>query len=439
MTPPAPGRGPTPMGESEPPRITSLPFFYTAPVALSIAGALLLGWGALALSTPWSSLTLAFTHVITLGFLTMTGLGSFYVLAARSGAVTIARPRLTHLVYYGLVIGAVGLVWGTARAQSAPVFAAIGAVGLAVVVFIFQASLALKRRAGGRAEVRALRLALWGFSLAVFLGLWLAHGHGGMRFPGLRSLWMQVHLCIALLGWLGGMLVALSGVALPESFAAPALTKRNLDGLLAMTAVGIFVPFGLLLYGYFFVPTADQGWIEPWAIGSLVPALGAIWGVHPALCLNSLRSGTPAPGYRHWQVGLALAPIVLALGVAAWFLGDVRLGLLFGWLALVGWAGTLFSGLLLGTIPSLIALRGAERPGGEEGTPGAPLSGLVGASRVALLLHGAALGTGAVGILFQSDLGCRLAGALVLADGAWLLVALTRALSGSRPRRGEAT
>jgi hypothetical protein len=428
MNPPVRPEGPTPEGQGESPRITSLPFLYTAPVALTIAGGLLWHWGALALSNPWSSLTLALTHTITLGFLTMTALGAFYALASREGAAGIARPRLGHLVYYCLLLTALGLVWGTSQSQSMPVFVAIGGAGVAVVVFVFQAARALRRSVGGGAAIRGLRLALWGFSLAAFLGVWLAHGHGGMRFPGLRSLWMQVHLCIALVGWLGGVLVALSLVALPANFGAPVLEKKPLDGVLGLTAAGIFVPFVLLLYGYFFVPTHSQGWIEPWALGALVPAMVAIWLIHPGLCLSSLASGARGPGLRHWQLGLALGPAVFLVGIAAWFRGDVRLGMLFGWLAVLGWAGTLFSGLLVSTIPWLIARRDSSP------APADALAWLSGGSHLSLVLHGAALVAGAGGILAQSDPLCRLAGGLVFLDGAWLLILLTRVLLGGRPR-----
>jgi len=428
MNPPLPPESPTPEGQGKSPRITSLPFLYTAPVALMVAGGLLWSWGSLALSTPWSSFTLSLTHTVTLGFLTMTALGAFYALASREGVEGIARPRLSHLVYYCLLLAALGLVWGTAQSQSTPVFIAIAGAGVAVVTFIFQAALALRRSVGGGAAIRGLRLALWGFSLAVFLGVWLAHGHGGMRFPGLRSLWMQVHLCIALVGWLGGILVALSLVALPANFDAPVLEKKPLDGVLGLTAVGIFVPFALLLYGYFFVPTQSQGWIEPWALGALVPAMVAIWLIHPGLCLSSLAAGAGGPGLRHWQLGLALGPVVFFVGIAAWFWSEVQLGMLFGWLAVLGWAGTLFSGLLVSTVPWLIA-----QPDSSS-APADSLAWLSRGSGVALALHGAAVVAGALGILIRSDSLCRLAGGLVFVDGAWLLFIMSRVLLGGRPR-----
>ena len=412
------------------PRVASLPFFYTAPIALGLVGILLVKWGALALSTPWSSLTLALTHTLTLGFLTMSGFGAFYALGSASGFLEAVRPRWSHVVYYSLVLGAGGLVWGTAQSQAGPVFFAIGAVGVMGVAFIVQNARILRRGDSTQPLVRGLRLALWGFGLAAFLGVWLAHGHGGMRFPGLRPLWMIVHLSIALLGWLGAMLVSASGVALPSTFGAAPLSGRALDWVLRGTALGIAVPFVLLLYGYFFVPEMSQAWIEPWAAASLLPAMAAIWLVHPFLCLRALRSGSRVPGFDYWRSGLFLAPVVLGVAVAAWLQADVRLGMLFGWLALFGWGATLFSGLLLGTAPGLLLASG---PASRETRP-VP-DWLHSASRIGLMLHRAALGAGAVGILTLSDGWCRFTGGLVFVDGAWLLFVLVRLLLESRPER----
>jgi hypothetical protein len=95
--------------------------------------------------------------------------------------------------------------------------------------------------------------------------------------------------------------------------------------------------------------------------------------------------------------------------------------MLFGWLAIFGWAGTLFSGLLLGTLPGLLS------PLSSEGSVR-----LTRAAQVGLLGHASALVAGAVGIVGQSDAWCRVAGGLVLADGLWLLVVLVWAMMDSR-------
>ena len=317
------------------------------------------------------------------------------------------------------VVGGGGVAGGTARAESAPVFLAIGAVGAMAAIFVFRAARALRRAGDDGPVVKGLGLALWGFGLASFLGIWLAHGHGGMRFPGLRSLWMQVHLSIALLGWLGGILVTAAGVALPRNFAAPPLAPRTRAAVSALVRLGIFVPFVLVLYTYFGADVSLQARIEPWAAASLVPAAVAIWLVHPLACLSALRGVSRAPGLGYWRLGLVLAPLVLLLAVFARLDADPRLPMLFGWVAVFGWGGTLFSAVLVGTVPGLLGSAGRARRAG--------------ASRLGLALHASALVAGVVGIVAVNDTWCRLAGALVFADAACLVYGLTPLLLESRP------
>ena len=49
----------------------------------------------------------------------------------------------------------------------------------------------------------------------------MAHGFSGMGFPGSRVLWSQAHLCIALVGWVGGLIAAVSWQVLPMFYLAP--------------------------------------------------------------------------------------------------------------------------------------------------------------------------------------------------------------------------
>ncbi|MFP6641533.1 MAG: hypothetical protein VCC04_14910, partial [Myxococcota bacterium] len=214
--------------EERPRRMATLPFFYTAPLALILAGALVWRWGGLALSTPWSAYTLALTHVFTLGFLTMSCVGLVYLMLGWVGSRPAVTPRSTHVVYWLLVTGAAGLIWGTSRLASAPVFFAIGAVGLMGVIFLVHAGRALRRATHTGGTRRGLVLTLWGFAGVAFLGLWLAHGHGGMQFPGPRALWMQVHGLVGLLAWVGGLLVTVSSEVWPALTGGRPLSLRAL-------------------------------------------------------------------------------------------------------------------------------------------------------------------------------------------------------------------
>ena len=169
--------------ESRPVRKATLPFFYTAPLALVVMGALMATWGVQALSTPWSSHTLALTHVFTLGFLTMSCLGLVYLLLAILGSKPTVPMWVSHTVYWLLLVGSGGLVWGTAQSNPGSVSVAISFVGSMAILFLWYASRALRRATVQGMTRRGLTLALWGFFGLAFLGVWIAHGHAGMRFP----------------------------------------------------------------------------------------------------------------------------------------------------------------------------------------------------------------------------------------------------------------
>ena len=122
--------------------------------------------------------------------------------------------------------------------------------------------------------------------------------------------------------------------------------------------------------------------------------------------LRSLTGLPESAGLLFWRTGLGLGPFVLICGASAWVWGDTRLIMLFGWLALYGWAGLLVCGALVRVVPALL---GAG--------PGVPTAGREKWLRFSFGLHLAALVVGGVGIVSQRDDWIRMAGALILLHG----------------------
>ena len=71
-----------------------MPFFLTAPFALFFSALILLRSGPLALTTPWSSLTLSLTHMGTLGFIVMATIGVVYLMAPQLMGTAIPATRV---------------------------------------------------------------------------------------------------------------------------------------------------------------------------------------------------------------------------------------------------------------------------------------------------------------------------------------------------------
>ncbi len=414
--------------ELAPPRSATLPFLYTAPIALAVAGGLLVHWGPLALTTPWSSPSLAATHVVTLGFLTMVCVGLFSPLLAIAGGSPVPWHRITHVVYYTLVIGVFGLTLGTARLQAAPVFLAIGAIGVMGVVFLVHGSVSLRRARSRGPTVALLGVALWGFFLAASLGIWLAHGHGGMRFPGPRPLWLQVHLSVALLGWIGASLAAVSAELLPERMTGGIPDERAARGLAMPIAVGVTLPVVVVLAQFLgWLRDGDTALPGIAAVGT-IPALAAVWIAHPLITWRALSgagrpSGDEVEGRSasrgtllFIRASLVLAPVTLALGVGAFAGPQEWLGVLFGWVAIVGWAGGLVQGVLLVAMPYLLS------PGHVRARSARDETWI----EIAFVAHLGALACGVMAIVFANDAFARIAGGLIVLDAILLLAAITR-------------
>lgn len=400
-----------------PKRTALLPFFYTPPLALVGVGALLVFWGQLALSSPWSSYTLALTHLFTLGFLSMSCIGLVYLLLAVSGGTPPVALRFAHTIFWLFLTGLAGLVWGTAKASSGPVFFAIGAVGLMSVMFLWQAVRSLRRIERRSLTRRGLALALWGFAGVIFLGLWLAHGHGGMRFPGPRALWIQVHLQVGLLAWVGGLVIALSSEAWPALTGGTPISHTALRGLSGLILAGLAGSMSLLLWTYFFLPGEMGSQLAPWVLCFSAPMPVGVWLLHPRLGLRGLAGVPESAGLLYWRTGLGLAPFALLAGGVAWWWEDARLTLLFGWLALWGWGALLICGSLVAAVPGLLRTVGATPTRAGETW-----------LRIGFGLHLAALVTGGVGIVSQRDDWIRVAGVLILVHGlqlgVWLILNL---------------
>jgi hypothetical protein len=345
--------------------------------------------------------------------------GQLPLVAARAGGGALPLPRAAHVVYYALLATVVGLTIGVARAEAAPVFFAIAAAGVMGVLFLVQTTWVLARARRRSPIVRLARVATWSFFLAVSLGIWLAHGHGGMQFPGPRGLWLQVHLGTGLMGWVGGTIATLCLRRVTDGPGGAEEAESVARGIAPAITLGVTAPVLLLLAQFFgFVP---QGLAGAPAIAAALgaPAWLATAVVLPWRLLRLWRHAPETGELLLLRTGLGLGPFVGVAAVAALVAPDPRVEVLFGWLAVLGQAGTLVAGLLVGVAPALVQ-------GGRVPADGDPRhEGLL---RLGLFLHVAALLVGGIAIVGGRDVLARLAGGLLVGDGAVLLLSVARAL-----------
>jgi hypothetical protein len=402
-------------------------FYFTAAIAVMLGGTFLLAFGSYALASNWAPLSLALTHIATLGFLVTVLMGAVYQMSPLLVGRAVGAIRLAHAVHLLLVVGGAGLVWGLPFASVPAVFASIAFLGLALVLFLVPAGAAATRSSTRDEPAYGVRLALASFALAGAMGLWMAHGHGGMRFPGPRGLWVQVHLTVALLGWVGGLIASFSWRLLPAFDHCPPFGRPSMRATLVLVAAGILLP--LLVLAVDFLSGGAGVWEGAPRLATLgaLPAASALWVLHPLVVLRGLhrRAGARADGSRLlWKAGLWLGPITGVAAAASTLLAHPRWNLLLGWLAIWGWSGMIIHGTLVGIAPLAVRSRHGSRPLEQRGLDRLTLLGFA--------VHLASVLVGAVAILSSRGSLARLTGLLLLVAGMNMVAVLLRVLRQRR-------
>ena len=415
--------------EQAPPLAIPLSFFLTAPLAVAAAGAVLIRSGAAALVSGWSPTTLAIAHLGTLGLLGMVMLGALYQMTPVVAGSPVPRVRVAHAVHALLGLGIGGLVVGIGRGAGGIVLAGVTALVAAFLLFLGPVGVALARAPTRNATVSGMRAALASLLLTVALGAWMALGHAGLGFPGPRPLWLQVHLCVGLLGWVGGLISAVSWQVLPMFYLTPPVSRGLQRAVQTSLAVGVLLPVAVLVLDAYGV--APRGGASAGFIAGLaaLPAVAAVWVLHPLSSLAGLRGRRRRrvdASLHFWRTGLALALVTGPAAAAALLLPEPRWGLLLGWLAVWGWAGAIVHGMLTRIVPFLVWFHRFAPLVGTLEVPSA--RGLLPDrwTRLGFGLHLASVVAGVAAILTGADALARLTGLLLLATAASLAHSLVR-------------
>ena len=417
--------------QDAPPIEIPVSFFLTAPLFLATAGAIVLLGGADVLSNRWQPLTLTATHLGTLGFISMVMMGATYQIVAVVVGSPVPWPRIAHGVHALFALGVAGFCWGIARMDPSVVFVAIAALTFAVGLFLVPIGIALSRAPSVDATVFGIRVAVGCFFLAAVAGIWMAHGFSGMGFPGSRPLWSQAHLCIALVGWVGGLIAAVSWQVLPMFYLAPHSPSALKWTLQILAAIGAIGPAIILGVDYLDLLAESPPLLESVAAAAAAPGILAVWLLHPAAAARSLsqRRRKRIDGSLHfWRAGLSMAPLSALAAIAAWWHEAPHWDVLFGWIALWGWGGMIMHGMLTRIVPFLVWLHRFAPLIGEMAVPSVRKLHPDTLTRRGFALHLFSLLLGVAAILTASDLLCRLVGLSLIATAASITYLIVRVL-----------
>ncbi|HJN77530.1 MAG TPA: hypothetical protein QGF58_26650 [Myxococcota bacterium] len=406
--------------DQAPPITVPAGFFALVPAGFAAAGIVLLALGEAALATGWSTQTLGLAHLGTLGVLGAAMLGALYQMIPVVAGAPVPRARLAHVVQISWALGVAALVFGLMGSPLAT-RVGMGLLGAALALFVPPVGLALLRAPGTGPTVQGMRVALLALLGVAGLGLVMAAGHAGLGWVGERPVTLRIHVALGLLGWVGGLLTAVSWQVVPMFYLAEPVPKLGQRLVLAGVIAGVLAPWVGLW----------SGSVHHVALGA-APAALAVFVLHPVLALRSIhrrRRRRSDASLRAWQGGLVVALVCAALCWPAHALADPRWALLLGWLSIAGWGGLIVHGMLSRVVPFLVWFHRFSALAGLAPVPS--MKDLLPDRRVliGLALHAGAVVVGAAAIGTGSGLLARVAGGLLVLTGAWIGLWLIAVLS----------
>lgn len=331
--------------QAMPPIGAPLPFLLCAPLFV-LAAALLLAWhGEAALTSRWTPLTLAMTHLLTLGSLTMTIVGALFQLLPVVAGVGVAAVRpVAAFCWLALALGTVllasALGWGLGPAAFQVAAAVLGAAGLAILGAV-GAAISHRAAPAARDLVQGVRLASSGLAITIGLGAMLALYLAGMG-PLNAPLLTNVHASWGLIGWVVALTSTVSFQVIPM-FQGTAAYPRMLES--GMPAV----LFALLLAW----SAATLGSFAHWAAVAEI-GLGALLLHYAWTTLKQFHARKRKADVGTWYWMLAMGSLALTVLVHFLPLEADRRALLTGVLVIAGFAISAINGMLYKIVPFLV-------------------------------------------------------------------------------------
>ena len=429
--------------DQAPPLSIPATFFLTAPLAILGAGALLLSQGPTLLITGYLPLTLLLAHLGTIGLLAMVMIGALYQMAPVVASAPIPQVRLAHLVHGLILSGLILIALCQFGCVNLELIYGFYLIWTGIMLFLAQFALSGLRKKSDNETVRGMRLALISLFVVATLGSAMAHVFTGSSWLGSRSLWLQVHLGIGLLGWVGGLLVSVSWQVVPMFYLTEPVSRRSMRWTLKLLLIGLVLPFLVLVAekaGY-----RGSGWLSPvnLAAFSALPAVIAVWCLHPIQTMRRLRSRRRKrvdSSIYFWFSGLSMALLTACAAVLTHLMTEpqflsgtylksgLRMELIYVWLAVWGWAGLILHGMLTRIVPFLVWFHRFSPLVGLQPTPSIRALLPDRWTRINLGLHLASVLAGLIAIWTRDDVATRITGLLLIATALSLLLLLLHVL-----------
>lgn len=204
---------------NNPPLSLPLRYFLTAPLFAALAAAFLAWQGEAALLSRWSPLTLAITHLMVLGCLSMTMIGALLQMLPVVAGIEVPRTHVMGaVVHLCLCAGTLALAAGFWQESPALFRIAMTLLLAGLTLFVGACTVAMWQYhlPGAGAVVAGIRLSLAALVLTMILGGMLA---SVFAWPGMVRIPLQrltdLHAMWGMLGWVGLLVIGIAFQVVP--------------------------------------------------------------------------------------------------------------------------------------------------------------------------------------------------------------------------------
>ncbi|MCW8956327.1 MAG: hypothetical protein OQL09_05545 [Gammaproteobacteria bacterium] len=331
---------------------TPLRFLITAPLFAIAAALLFIINGPEMFQSRWLPNTLAATHLITLGFVTMSMMGAlFQLLPVLAGSIFPKSSITSPLIHTLFSSGVICFTMGLANSQPLLIKIALFLLLPALLIFLIGASISLYKAQSSHASVRGMKYSILALWITLILGTILASGHGWQQLSLLRQ-FTELHVAWASIGWITLMTIAIAFQVIPMfqvTNSYPNIIQRAL-------IPGIFITMVCWTLSRYFTLSSiiNLSWLS--TALELIICLLLLTHVVVSIRLQMQRKKRLIDSSLYfWLTGL----ISLAISIALFLYSKISISdqsMLLGLLFFSGFVSSIINGMYYKIIPFLIWL-----------------------------------------------------------------------------------
>lgn len=333
--------------DQAPPEDIPMRFFLSAPIFGILAGLMILIDGESLFISNWAVETIALTHLITLGWLTMIMIGAFYQMVPVLVGGTVPFIQTSRIVHSSLAAGIVFLVGGLYFYSEPAIIIAGMLLAPSLSIFIIQIIIALFQVKADRPTVLAMRISIFALAAAFMLGILFAGGHALLwELPENRIGMTGIHMTLGLFGWVGTLIMGVAFHVIPMFYMTPPFPGGGAAWILRLHLTSLILVTIALISGLEGI----------WILIAGVPGFAAMALFVSKLftILSRRKRKIVETTILFWQTGLIILPLSLIILFTYQLASLNSLVFVFALLYIVGFAAAVTNGMLYRIVPFLV-------------------------------------------------------------------------------------